>query len=218
MNKSTQGSMPRTWYATKTPWWLRMMYPSLLWRMPAEDKAVYLTFDDGPHPVATPFVLDLLHQYQARASFFCIGKNVVQYPELYARIRTEGHAIGNHTHNHLNGWKTKTDVYLQDIEEAGRHIKPGLFRPPYGRLRKNQVRVLKQQYPHWKLVMWDVLSGDFDTELEGSGCVQHVSRHSRPGSIIVFHDSEKAWPRLEYALPILLEYFTKKGWACKALI
>lgn len=199
-------------YLVKTPWWLRALYPSLVWRGKGDGKTIYLSFDDGPHETATPFVLDQLKQYNAKASFFCIGKNVSAHPALYQRILDEGHSVGNHTHNHLNGWKVKDDVYLDDIRQASTLVKSGLFRPPYGRIKRAQVKKLRQQHPGVKIIMWDVLSGDFDVDLTGEACLGYVLYHTRPGSIIVFHDSAKAFPRLQYTLPRMLEHFSKEGY------
>jgi peptidoglycan/xylan/chitin deacetylase (PgdA/CDA1 family) len=204
-------------YLVKTPWWLRTLYPSLEWRRKGTDKNIYLSFDDGPHETATPFVLDQLKQYNAKASFFCIGKNVAAYPELYQNIIAAGHTIGNHTQSHVNGWKTKDEVYLQDIAEASALIHSDLFRPPYGRIKRSQVKKLKRQNPNTKIIMWDVLSGDFDADLTPDACLGYVVYHARPGSIVVFHDSAKALNRLQYALPKTLEHFTKEGYTFKAL-
>ena len=129
-------------YFIKSPWWLKRLHPSYVWNMQTKEKVVYLTFDDGPHPEVTPFVLNELRKHDALASFFCIGKNVVAHPEIYKRILDEGHTTGNHTHNHLNGWKVKDDVYLKDILEASRHIDSSLFRPPYGRITAFQAKNL----------------------------------------------------------------------------
>lgn len=174
---------------------------------------MYLSFDDGPHPVATPFVLDELKRHDAKATFFCIGKNVVAYPAIYQRILAEGHAVGNHTHTHPNGWKTKAATYLQDISEAAGHIGSALFRPPYGRITSLQARNIGTALKKEKatVVMWDVLSADFDTSVSPQQCLEHVVRHTVNGSVIVFHDSEKAFPRLEYCLPRALNYFAAKG-------
>lgn len=204
-------------YLIKTPGLLKKIYPDCLWNYAKEKKAVYLTFDDGPHPVATPFVLDTLKQYNARATFFCIGKNVAAQPQLYKRILSEGHTTGNHTHNHLNGWKTPDKTYMDNIREARKYIDSNLFRPPYGRITKFQIRLLinaennKRQQP-LKVVMWDVLSGDFDQSVSAEKCVRNVTKNAVPGSIIVFHDSEKAFPRLEKALPQVLKYFADEGY------
>lgn len=200
-------------YLVKTPWWIsKWIYPAYTWRLPAGQKKIYLSFDDGPHPEATPFVLDTLQQYQARASFFCIGKNVAAYPELYKRILLEGHAVGNHTQNHYNGWKTADADYLANIKEAAQYIDSKLFRPPYGRITRFQAKQVQERLG-LRIVMWSVLSGDFDVELDPRSCSKNVQKNAGDGSIIVFHDSEKAMPRMTYALPGVLEYFSARGFS-----
>jgi peptidoglycan/xylan/chitin deacetylase (PgdA/CDA1 family) len=204
-------------YLVKTPWWLRALYPSLEWRRSGPGKNIYLSFDDGPHETVTPFVLDQLQRYNAKASFFCIGKNVAAHPELYQRIISEGHAIGNHTYNHVNGWKVNDEIYLNDVAEASAIIHSNLFRPPYGRIKRSQIKKLKTQNPAIKIIMWDVLSGDFDVDLTAEACLGYVLYHTRPGSVIVFHDSAKAFSRLEHALPKALEHFSKEGYTFNVL-
>jgi peptidoglycan-N-acetylglucosamine deacetylase len=207
------------YYLVKTPLLLKKFYPFYLWNINTKEKILYLTFDDGPHPKITPFVLRELKRYDALATFFCIGKNVVAYPHVYKQIQDEGHSIGNHTYNHLNGWKTENEIYLKDIAEASNVIDSSLFRPCYGRITsfqaKNLKAVMKGKEP--TIVMWDVLSGDFDTECTPQQCLSNVVFASAPGSIIVFHDSEKAFPRLEYTLPKVLHYFAEKGYSFKYL-
>jgi len=200
-------------YLVKTPWWLKRMYPGLVWRMPTEGKRVYLSFDDGPHPEITPFVLEQLKRYDARATFFCIGKNVNAYPQIYRQILLEGHRVGNHTQNHLNGWKVADDRYLENVREAAKYVDSDLFRPPYGRIGALQARLLRGEPFNYRIVMWDVLSGDFDVSLDAQRCARNVTRHAGPGSIVVFHDSEKASDRLKGALPVVLEYFKERGYA-----
>lgn len=206
-------------YFVKTPGWLKKIYDRYIWSIPGSEKILYLTFDDGPHPEATPFVLKELKKYNALATFFCIGKNVVQYPEIYDQIIQQGHSVGNHTYNHLNGWKTNNDDYLKDIALASNEIDSYLFRPPYGRITsfqaKNLKPVMKGKEP--KVIMWDVLSGDFDTTCSPEQCLANVLFASVLGSIIVFHDSEKAFPRLKYALPRVLRYFSENGYSFKSL-
>jgi peptidoglycan-N-acetylglucosamine deacetylase len=200
-------------YFTKTPFWLKIIYPSCLWNYPASGgKKIYLSFDDGPHPVATPFVLDQLKKYNAKASFFCIGKNVIEETGIYKRILLEGHRVGNHTFNHLNGWKTDNKFYLENIEKARAQIDSDLFRPPYGKATAFQIRHLKEKL-HYKVVMWDVLAGDFDPAVTGSEAAGRVILKSRPGSIVVFHDSAKAWPVLQEALPVVLAHFSGEGYS-----
>jgi peptidoglycan/xylan/chitin deacetylase (PgdA/CDA1 family) len=203
-------------YLVKTPWWLRALYsPALTWKLPNNNKEIYLTFDDGPHPEATPFVLDCLKRYNAKGTFFCIGNNVQQYQEIYARIIDEGHRIGNHTYNHLNGWKVSNDKYFENIREAGKVIDSKLFRPPYGRITRSQIKSLSKDL---KIIMWDVLSADFDTKRSGEECYLNVVNNTKPGSIIVFHDSEKAFERVENALPRCLEYFSTAGYQMAAIL
>jgi peptidoglycan-N-acetylglucosamine deacetylase len=206
-------------YQVKTPWWLsHLIYPRLIWKMPAgTEPAIYITFDDGPHLKATRYALDTLDQYQAKATFFCIGKNVAAHPELYSEIVDKGHAVGNHTNNHLNGWKSKTRNYLDNIQLASTRINSNIFRPPYGRIKRSQASRLLKSAPSWKIYMWDILSGDFDRNITGKECADNVLKNIQPGSIIVFHDSEKAWDRMSYALPQVLEYCRSKDWKLKAL-
>ena len=205
-------------YFIKTPFWLRLIYRSCIWRKSAEDRVLYLSFDDGPHPVATPFVLEQLANFNAKASFFCIGKNVQLYPDIYAALLEANHTVGNHTQNHMNGWDNKTANYIDDIQQATKLIHSNLFRPPYGRIRFAQIKALRS-YPSLPqdIMMWDVLSGDFDTTINGEQCAQNVIQHAGPGSIIVFHDSAKAMDRLRIALPKVLLHFSKQGYQFKAL-
>ena len=206
-------------YFIKTPWWLKRIYPNRVWHINTNEKIIYLSFDDGPHPVATPFVLDELKKHNAKATFFCIGKNVVSFPAIYKRILDEGHSVGNHTQNHLNGWQTNTDTYLADVAEASNHINSYLFRPPYGRIKTAQVKgVIKSlRNESAKIVMWDVLSGDFDESLSKENCLKNLIDNAKPGSIIVFHDSEKAFPLLAYSLPLFLQAFAEKGFVFNSL-
>lgn len=210
-------------YLVKTPWWLKALYPQLTWQMPpSTTNTLYLTFDDGPHPTATPFVLQTLQQYQAKATFFCIGNNVVQHPQVYHQMVQQGHSIGNHTHNHLNGWHTQNQAYCRNVYQAAQYLPTTLFRPPYGRIKRQQAKQLLHPANHLQpqfanIVMWDVLSGDFDTQLSPQHCALNVVRHATNGSIIVFHDSTKAWSRLSYALPYVLEHFSALGYAFKSI-
>ena len=214
-------------YFVKAPFLLRLLYRPLLWKVPEKEKVIYLTFDDGPHDLATPFVLDQLKRVGAKASFFCIGKNVDVEKTLYERILAEGHRVGNHTQNHLNGWKVPTDLYLANIELATKSITSCLFRPPYGKIRLKDIAPVKALLnakakengiqSAAKIVMWDVLSGDFDTALSLNKCLNNVLKHAKSGSIIVFHDSTKAFDRLEFALPAVLKYYTELGYQFKGL-
>lgn len=204
-------------YFTKTPGILRLLYKNCTWRLQPSERTVYLTFDDGPHPRATPFVLEQLDKYKAKASFFCIGKNVAEHPDIFQEIFIAGHAAGNHTYHHLNGWKTGAAEYLEDIRAADQYIHSRLFRPPYGKITPRQISRLRSERSDMDIIMWDVLSGDFDTSLPPTGCLERVLLKTESGSIVVFHDSEKAWDRMSYVLPRVLEYFSKKGFKIAAL-
>lgn len=206
-------------YFIKTPWWLKKIYSSYLWSVNTKEKIVYLTFDDGPHVMATTFVLDQLKRYEAKATFFCIGKNVLAEPQIYKRILDEGHSVGNHTQHHLNGWKTDNEIYLADINEAGKYIDSILFRPPYGRITSFQAKNVKTALKknNARVIMWDVISGDFDESLSGEQCLQNIIMNTTSGSIVVMHDSEKAFQRLKYALPLALSFFKENGYQLKKL-
>jgi peptidoglycan-N-acetylglucosamine deacetylase len=183
--------------------------------MPAFDKTLYLTFDDGPTAGITSWVLDMLDQYHAKASFFCIGANVENNPELYSEIQTRGHAVGNHTFNHVNGWKSKTEDYGLDILNAGDLIISNLFRPPYGKMKPGQMRLVDDL--GYKTVLWSVLTYDFDQNLDRELAWKNIKRHSKPGSILVFHDSNKAFENLKELLPRTLEHFSSQGYNFKKI-
>ncbi|MGZ3860598.1 MAG: polysaccharide deacetylase family protein [Flavisolibacter sp.] len=205
-------------YFIKTPWMVRRFFSSYTWRIPTTEKAVYLSFDDGPHPIITPWVLDQLKQCQARASFFCVGNNVEQYPQIYQSILEQGHAVGNHTYHHMNGWEVSVSDYLEDIARAATLIKTDLFRPPYGRIRSKQAEQIKTVIgANAQIIMWDVLSADFDKTISKEACLDNVLSHLEAGSIIVFHDSEKAFPHLEYVLPKVLAHLQQEGYICRKL-
>lgn len=196
-------------YLAKTPAIIQRLWPGYTWRIPTTERVLYLTFDDGPIPVVTPWVLDTLKQYHAKATFFCVGENVQRHPDIFQRILSEGHSVGNHTHQHLNGWKTDVGVYLNNVRQCAGLVPGNLFRPPYGRLRSEQAKALKTNY---QIIMWDVLSGDFDRSIEPQKCLDNITRNSKPGSIVVLHDSLKAERNLRYALPALLDFFAAKEW------
>lgn len=201
-------------YPVKTPKLVSRLMPQYHWRINSPDPVVYLTFDDGPIPDLTPWVLDTLAQFEAKATFFCVGDNVRKHPDIYARLLAEGHRTGNHTFNHLNGLKTPAAQYIENVRTCAEYVDSSLFRPPYGRLRRGLRRALSADY---QLVLWDVLSGDFDRALSPEKCLAGVLKHTEPGSIIVFHDSLKAEPNLRYSLPRALEAFRQKGWRFEAL-
>lgn len=200
-----------------TPWWLRKLFIGCIWDIKTTEKVIYLTFDDGPHPVITPAVLNELYKYNAKATFFCIGDNVKKFPEIYQQVINEGHAIGNHTMHHINGWRVADTTYLDDIAAAGELITTNLFRPPYGRVKNSQLRKMKVIAPNLKTIMWSVLAGDWIAALDPEQCFQQVKKAVYPGCIIVLHDSEKANGRMSYVLPKLLQYFTEKGYKFKKI-
>lgn len=193
---------------------LQQLSSSLIWRIPSNRKVIHLTFDDGPIPVVTPWVLDQLAVHGAKATFFCVGSNVKKNANIYQRILEEGHRTGNHTDKHVNGWTMLNREYYLDIAKCARVVKSDLFRPPYGKIRPTQIARIRKEY---KVIMWDVLSKDYDTDMDGKTCAERVIKSSRPGSIIVFHDSVKAEPRLRIALPEVLEYFRNEGYSFETL-
>jgi peptidoglycan/xylan/chitin deacetylase (PgdA/CDA1 family) len=204
-------------YLVKTPWLLKKLYPRLTWDVNKAGRCIFLTFDDGPIPIVTPFVLNILKQYNAKATFFCIGDNIRKHPEVFEQVKAEGHAIGNHTYNHLKGWETDDRTYLDNFLLADRLINTNLFRPPYGRIKKSQAKLLKKANPNLKLVMWNVLSADFDINVTPERCLDNVIKNTTAGDIVLFHDSLKAFDRLEYVLPKALEYWSKQGYEFKSL-
>lgn len=204
-------------YWLRNPKFIKKLYSAAIWENPIKERepSVYLSFDDGPHPIITTFVLDLLAEYNAKATFFFIGKNVVAHPQILSRVIHEGHRVGNHSHQHLNGWKTKNELYIEDILRAEQFIPSKLFRPPYGRINKMQAFCLKDL--GFQLVMWSLLSGDFDQSISPQRCLENVILHMKPNDIIVFHDSEKARKNLEYVLPLVLKHCQQQGWQMNAL-
>jgi len=208
----------------RTPFFLPWLYPELVWRADAKEKKLFLTFDDGPVPGHTEFVLETLKTFDAKATFFCIGDNVRKHPTVFAKIIGAGHAIGNHTFNHLKGWNYPTQEYVNNIalcnnqfNSAG--IQPPssgilpLFRPPYGRIKKDQIKALRD----YKIIMWDVLTHDYAKSYSSEKCLKGSVKATRPGSIVVFHDSMKAERNLTYALPRYLQHFSEKGFSFEAL-
>ena len=203
----------------RTPFFLPLLYPSLIWRIPSDKKELFSTFDDGPVSGPTEFVLDTLGRHNARATFFCIGDNIRKHPEVFRKVVAAGHKVGNHTFNHLNGWKTGTEHYLRNMEQCNREIllhlsaeekqlaPTFLFRPPYGRITRNQINAM----PDSKIIMWDVLSVDYNRHLSAEKCLRNTIRATRSGSVIVFHDSFKAERNLTFALPRYIEHFSSLG-------
>lgn len=201
-------------YIVRPTYLLRQLYPTAIWRMPVKDKKIYLTFDDGPVPVITPWVLDLLKEEKIKATFFCVGENVQNNPEIYQRILDEKHAVGNHTFNHLNGWNTHGNQYARNVLKCAELVSSRLFRPPYGRVKKSQITLLSS---HYSIIMWDVLSGDYDKNTSPEQCFKNTATHVRNGSVIVFHDSYKAQKNMEYALPRFIRYAKENGFEFEIL-
>jgi len=198
----------------KTPGALPLLFPWGEWRESAAEKVLYLTFDDGPVPEATPFVLDLLNTWNARATFFCVGANAGRYPGLLQDLRAGGHRLGNHTFDHLDGWKTSAEEYLENISRCAAVVSSKLFRPPYGKIN---LRAIAEIRLHYRVVFWDVVSYDFDASFRPEECIAQTAQAARPGSIVVFHDSLKAFSTLKTVLPALLERWTSEGFQFKAL-
>ena len=214
------------------PKFIQRLFPERIWAFSRFVDSVYLTFDDGPIPEITPWVLEELKKHQAKATFFCIGDNVRKNPELFQIVLSEGHSVGNHTFNHLNGWKTETSEYVENVEKAMRQLLDGgsqmadnsefnleasgqnseLFRPPYGKITSKQSKILQKK--GFKIVMWDIISYDYEAEVTGEKCLGNVLDNIKPGSIIVFHDSIKAEKNLRYVLPKVLDFISEKGWKC----
>ena len=201
-------------YLVKTPKIIQNLFPSLTWNVQTDQKVIYLTFDDGPIPEVTPWVLDQLAAYKAKATFFCVGDNIRKNPEVFRKVIEGGHDIGSHTFNHLSGWDTDNMTYFRNIRHGAHLVKTDLFRPPYGRLKPSQSSFLQR---HYRIIMWDVLSGDFDTSLSPEQCYHNVLENTNKGSIVVFHDSLKAADRMKYALPRVLEHFSALGYSFKGL-
>ena len=218
---------PRFKFPIKVPRFIKWIYPAYLWDKYNEakrDKIIYLTFDDGPTPEITTWVLDKLKAYGAKATFFLVGNNVDLYPQLVKDILEEGHLIGNHSYDHLNGWSTTDTCYINNVEKTQNalnvfyELKPKdhkLMRPPYGKIKRTQAKKLKSK--GFDIIMYDVLAYDWDHNISGQQCAQNVINHAQTGSIVVFHDSIKAQKNLKLGLPGVLDYFTQQGYTFKTL-
>jgi peptidoglycan/xylan/chitin deacetylase (PgdA/CDA1 family) len=203
----------------RTPRFLKWLFPSYTWKIETTEKVIFLTFDDGPIPEITDFVLDQLALFDAKATFFCVGENIHKHPSIFNRIITEKHTVGNHTYNHLKGWQTTDNEYLKNINLCKKAILEAdidshLFRPPYGRVKRSQSKILESEY---KIIMWDVLSCDYDKNLESEKCLQNTINATKSGSIVVFHDSIKAEKNLKYVLPRYLSHFSKLGFRFESI-
>lgn len=197
----------------KPPKFVRWLMPDLVWEMP-DKRSVYLTFDDGPTPGVTEWILSTLDRYEAKATFFVLGKNVEMYPDLFDEIVRRGHRVGNHTYSHQKGWGMSLERYVEDVDFADGLIRSELFRPPYAQITPGQARALGERY---RLVMWDIISRDYNRSLSPRDCLKNVVRHLEGGSIVVFHDSEKAFRNMSYALPRTLEAVRRLGLKCRPI-
>jgi peptidoglycan/xylan/chitin deacetylase (PgdA/CDA1 family) len=203
-------------YWVKTHWLMKKLFSQYVWDIPAKEKIVYLTFDDGPTPEITEWVLSQLEHYNAKATFFCIGNNIANHRGIYEKVINAGHAIGNHTYNHVNGWKTDYQAYLDNVALCESEMENrGLFRPPYGKIKRSQSKTLRGL--GYQIIMWDILSADFDRNITKEKCLDNVIRHINPGSVVIFHDSVKAFPNLEYALPKTLQFLKENGYRCEVI-
>lgn len=207
-----------SFFWVKTNRWIKRLLRGWIWDIPNQYNHIFLTFDDGPTPEITPWVLDQLATYNAKATFFCVGKNANLYPEIVSRIIAEGHQIGNHTHNHLNGFKCKTTMYCNDVVQCEQTLpqKTKLFRPPYGKINPFQAHWIQKK--GYKIIMWDVLSVDYDASTPPEKCLQNVVQNTESGSIIVFHDSQKAFQNLSVILPKVLEQLSIQGFVFKEIL
>ncbi|MBD78877.1 MAG: polysaccharide deacetylase family protein [Crocinitomicaceae bacterium] len=197
-----------------TPDSVAKLFPQVVFHLSREEKILYLTFDDGPHPKITPWVLDQLNQHKAKATFFCVGENLEKNLDFIPRLENEEHKIGNHSHNHLNGWKTKTPEYLKNVTRFQQVYSARLFRPPYGKINNNQLQKIDEAL---RVVLWDVLTGDFNKKLSVKQCFKHITKYSKAGSILVFHDSVKAEKKLKQLLPMVLSHYSNLGFKFEAL-
>jgi peptidoglycan-N-acetylglucosamine deacetylase len=196
------------------PSFFRGAYLGVTWRKSSQEKKIYLTFDDGPIPEVTPWVLDVLDQYKIKATFFCVGENVMRYPDLYQELIARGHRTGNHTYNHMRGFFTGTQRYLDNVEKASGYIESNLFRPPHGGMRMTQYRTLRKKYD---IIQWDVITRDYDKEMPKEKVLNIVEKYARNGSIIVFHDSLKAESNMRYAMPRAIEFLLEEGYQFETL-
>lgn len=212
-----------SFYFAKTPIIVQRLFKNYNWSFYSSDKVIYLTFDDGPTQEITEWTLDVLKKFNAKATFFCIGKNIENYPEIIEKIITDKHSVGNHTYNHLNGWRTENVSYVENILKGEKVIKQfnnsttqqKLFRPPYGKIKPQQAKKLRKK--GYKIILWDVLSADFDQSISKEKCLENVLKNTKKGSVIVFHDSVKASENLKYVLPKVLAHFSKKGFDFKSI-
>ena len=221
MANTTGNTISRTYYPklesmyfVKTPRVIQNLFPNFTWKVPTEEKTIYLTFDDGPNPDVTPWVLAQLAEYNAKATFFSVGEQIEKHPTIFQQVIEAGHTTGNHTYNHVSGWASDNIPFFHNARRCARLVNSSLFRPPFGRLKPKQAQFLQR---HYRIVMWDVLSGDFDQNITKEKCLANVIKNAEAGSIVVFHDSAKAKDKLEFVLPKILSHFTELGYTFEQL-
>ena len=199
----------------QVPDYIQKIWRTPIWRINPDEKSVYLTFDDGPNPKVTPLVLDILDKFGVKATFFCVGENVKKYPEVFREVKRRGHTVGNHTFNHLKGYKSSTQDYVKNVWKADEYVHSNLFRPPHGRIKLSQIRTLKKDF---KIVMWDFITYDFDSKVTPDAILREVKKRTRNGSIVIFHDSLKAEKNMLAALPKALEFWKEEGYEICSLV
>jgi peptidoglycan/xylan/chitin deacetylase (PgdA/CDA1 family) len=199
----------------QVPDYIQKIWRTPIWRINPDEKSVYLTFDDGPNPKVTPLVLDILDKFGVKATFFCVGENVKKYPEVFREVKRRGHTVGNHTFNHLKGYKSSTQDYVKNVWKADEYVHSNLFRPPHGRIKLSQIRTLKKDF---KIIMWDFITYDFDSKVTPDAILKEVKKRTRNGSIVIFHDSLKAEKNMLAALPKALEFWKEEGYEICSLV
>lgn len=199
----------------QVPDYIQKIWRTPIWRINPDEKSVYLTFDDGPNPKVTPLVLDILDKFGVKATFFCVGENVKKYPEVFREVKRRGHTVGNHTFNHLKGYKSSTQDYVKNVWKADEYVHSNLFRPPHGRIKLSQIRTLKKDF---KIIMWDFITYDFESKVTPDAILKEVKKRTRNGSIVIFHDSLKAEKNMLAALPKALEFWKEEGYEICSLV
>ncbi len=196
------------------PEFIKKLWRTPVWRINPSERAIYLTFDDGPNPIVTPQVLDMLDEYDAKATFFCVGENIQKYPEVFEEVKRRGHTVGNHTFNHMKGFENSAQNYVENVRKADEYIHSKLFRPPHGRIKLSEIRILKKDY---QIIMWDFITYDYDRKVTPDDILKEIKKRSRNGSIVIFHDSLKAEKNVLAALPEALKFWREEGYEIKSI-